>query len=91
MEIVARLKPLMFPDKSETGKTERGAWSLEKRAEPTELKNFILCSKLSKSLKTTLTTLTNMLSWNEIDQMNHFAWGVGNKRCRGLMCSRSLQ
>ena len=31
-------------------KTEGGAWSLEKRVEPIELKKFILCSKFSKSL-----------------------------------------
>ena len=46
---------------------------------------FIPCSKIAKPSFDTFSSklaLAKMLSWQELDQIDHFAWGVGNKRCR---------
>ena len=46
---------------------------------------FIPCSKIAKPSFDTFSSklaLAKMLNWQELDQIDHFAWGVGNKRRR---------
>ena len=46
----------------------------------------IPCSKIAKPSFETFSSkqlaLAKMLNWQELDQIDHFAWGVRNKRCR---------
>ena len=47
---------------------------------------FNPCSKIAKPSFDTFSSkqpaLAKMLNWQELDQIDHFAWGVRNKRCR---------
>ena len=75
-------------------KTEGGAWSLSssKGLSLSSSKNSFCAQNspittphrntifLTKSLIQTIST--KMLSWKELDNMDHFAWGVENKRSR---------
>ena len=51
-----------------------------------KMEPFIPCSKLAKpsfdKFSSKQLALTKTLNWQELDQIGHFAWGVGNKRCR---------
>ena len=72
-------------------KTEGGAWKLEKTVELGKLEKFHSCSKIPQNSflsncnldeKNFLTRNLNMLSWEELDFIDHFAWGLVNQRCR---------
>ena len=74
-------------------KTEGGARKLEKTVEPAKLEKIHSCSKTPQNSflsnfnldeKIFWTRNLNMLSWEEVDFIDHFAWGLVNQRCRSV-------
>ena len=51
-----------------------------------KMEPFISCSKIAKPSFDTFSSKqlssTKILNWQALDQIGHFAWGIGNKRCR---------